>query len=373
MILFFLPWLDRSPVKSIRYRPDWHKNVYAVFVVFFLVLGYLGSQPPSTAGNYVSQIGTLVYFGFFLLMPWWSRSARSSRCPTASSSTPTDRQTERPLMKKLLLCVVLALSFCACLRRTKAARLGPVPRRQDDRPGRAAERRQLFANYCLNCHSASYMRYNRLHDIGLTDDEIKKNLLFATDKVGDTMKTTLDPKQAKDWFGAAPPDLSVIARSRAEVGKGSGADYLYTLWRTFYRDDTRPTGWNNLAFPNIAMPHALWQLQGERRAVRRGRRSERRQQAEHGFDGFEQITPGTLERSEYDEEVGDLVAYLQWMGEPAQNARAARRRRADLPSAFCADHLAPERGVLEGRPLAPFAAALTARPTGQPVDCFFPP
>jgi ubiquinol-cytochrome c reductase cytochrome b subunit len=73
LILFVLPWLDSSPVKSIRYRPDWHKYVYAVFVVFFLALGYLGSQPPSTAGNYVSQVGTLVYFGFFLLMPWWSR------------------------------------------------------------------------------------------------------------------------------------------------------------------------------------------------------------------------------------------------------------------------------------------------------------
>ena len=125
---------------------------------------------------------------------------------------------------------------------------------------------RIFANYCLGCHSATYMRYNRLHDIGLSDDQIKKNLLFATDKVGDTMKSTLDPRQAKDWFGTAPPDLSVIARSRAEIGKGSGADYLYTLWRTYYRDDAKPTGWNNLAFPDIAMPHALWQLQGERRA-----------------------------------------------------------------------------------------------------------
>ena len=116
---------------------------------------------------------------------------------------------------------------------------------------------KTFVNYCLSCHSASYMRYNRMHDIGLTDDEIKNNLLFAADKVGDTMKVAMDPKDAKDWFGTTPPDLSVIARSRAEAGKGGGADYLYTLWRTFYRDDTRPTGWNNLVYPNIAMPHVL--------------------------------------------------------------------------------------------------------------------
>ena len=181
---------------------------------------------------------------------------------------------------------------------------------------------RIFTNYCLGCHSASYMRFNRLHDIGLTDDQIKKNLLFATDKVGDTMRSTLDPRQAKDWFGAAPPDLSVIARSRAEVGKGSGADYLYTLWRTFYRDDSRPTGWNNIAFPDIAMPHALWQLQGERRAkfveVKDPHEEGR---SEHRFAGFEQITRGTLTDQEYDDAVGDLVAYLQWMGEPAQGTR----------------------------------------------------
>jgi len=181
---------------------------------------------------------------------------------------------------------------------------------------------RIFVNYCLNCHSAQYMRYNRLHDIGLTDDQIKKNLLFATEKVGDTMKTTLDPKQAKDWFGAAPPDLSVIARSRAEVGKGSGADYLYTLWRTFYRGDARPTGWNNLAFPDIAMPHALWQLQGERRAKFVDVKNPHEEgKTEHRFAGFEQITRGTLTDQQYDEAVGDLVAYLQWMGEPAQGTR----------------------------------------------------
>ncbi len=181
---------------------------------------------------------------------------------------------------------------------------------------------RIFVNYCLSCHSASYMRYNRLHDIGLGDDDIKKNLLFATDKVGETMKTTLDPKQAKDWFGTTPPDLSLVARSRAEVGKGSGADYLYTLWRTFYRDETKPTGWNNLAFPDIAMPHALWQLQGERRAkFIEAKDPHEEGKTVHRFAGFEQITPGTLSDLQYDEAVGDLVAYLQWMGEPAQGTR----------------------------------------------------
>jgi ubiquinol-cytochrome c reductase cytochrome c1 subunit len=181
---------------------------------------------------------------------------------------------------------------------------------------------RVFANYCLGCHSASYMRFNRMHDIGLTDDEIKKNLLFVGEKVGDTMKTPLDQKDAKDWFGAAPPDLSVISRSRAEPGKGSGSDYLYTLWRTYYRDDARPTGWNNLAFPEVAMPHALWQLQGERRAVFVTEKDPHEAgRTTHRFAGFEQVSPGKLSEREYDETVADLVAYLQWMSEPAQGKR----------------------------------------------------
>jgi len=103
---------------------------------------------------------------------------------------------------------------------------------------------KLFVNYCLNCHSAAFMRYNRLQDIGITEQQIKDNLLFTTDKVGETMKANIDARQAKDWFGTTPPDLTLVARSRAGHG-GTGADYLYTYLRTYYRDETKATGWNN--------------------------------------------------------------------------------------------------------------------------------
>lgn len=177
---------------------------------------------------------------------------------------------------------------------------------------------KLFVNYCLNCHSAAYMRYNRLGDIGFTKEQIKDNLLFTTDKVGETMKAAINPLEAKEWFGANPPDLTVIARSRAGHG-GTGADYLYTFLRTFYPDDSKATGWDNLAFPSVGMPHALWELQGKREPV-----FETRQ--EHGhevkvFKGWKQVVPGTMTPAAYDRAVGDLVNYLQWMGEPAQNAR----------------------------------------------------
>ena len=178
---------------------------------------------------------------------------------------------------------------------------------------------KLFVNYCLNCHSAAYLRFNRLNDIGLTNEQIKANLLFASDKVGDPMKTTLDAKQAKTWFGATPPDLSVIARSRSAAGQGSGADYLYTYLRNYYRDDSRPTGWNNLAFPNVGMPHVLWELQGERRPLFE-------KKSEHGHEvevltGWQVIKPGALDARAYDDAVADLVAFLQWASEPGQKAR----------------------------------------------------
>jgi ubiquinol-cytochrome c reductase cytochrome c1 subunit len=143
---------------------------------------------------------------------------------------------------------------------------------------------RTFVNYCLNCHSAQYMRYNRLTDIGLTEAQIRDNLVLAGDKVGDTMKVAMTPKDGKAWFGVPPPDLSVISRSR-------GADWLYTYLRTFYRDDKTPSGWNNRVFENAAMPHVLWKVQAEQSPV------------------------------QYDRTVRDLVNFLAYVGEPVEQAR----------------------------------------------------
>lgn len=177
---------------------------------------------------------------------------------------------------------------------------------------------KIFVNYCLNCHGASYMRYNRLHDIGLSDQQIKDNLLFTADKVGELMKVAIRPSEAKEWFGAAPPDLSIIARSRSSEF-GSGADWLYTYLRTFYRDDQRPTGWNNLVFENVGMPHVLWQLQGEQIAHVEKVKDEHGNEVVH--KSLELVKPGALSKIEYDAAVADLVSFLVYMGEPAAETR----------------------------------------------------
>jgi len=216
-------------------------------------------------------------------------------------------------MKKIILSLLLSVGLVASVQASSEGGIAwdKAPNKVNDLPA-LQNGAKLFVNYCLSCHSAAFMRYNRLKDIGLTDQQIKDNLLFTTDKVGETMKANIDPRQAKEWFGANPPDLTVIARSRAGHN-GTGADYLYTYMRTFYRDDTKATGWNNLAFPSVGMPHVLWELQGERRAVF--------DEKTHEFKGWEQIKPGSMTAEQYDQAVGDLVAYLQWMGEPAQNTR----------------------------------------------------
>src|SRR6185295_10874068 len=115
---------------------------------------------------------------------------------------------------------------------------------------------RTYMNYCLGCHGMQFMRYDGLKHLGLSEAQIRDNLMFTAEKIGEPMKIAFPPKEAKAWFGAAPPDLSVVARSR-------GADWLYTFLRGFYRDDTRPTGWNNTVYDKVAMPHILWQLQGQ--------------------------------------------------------------------------------------------------------------
>jgi len=246
-------------------------------------------------------------------------------------------------MKKLITAVLLLAPAMALA--SASLKLERAPVNTSDIPSlqRGAK---VFVNYCLSCHSAAYMRYNRLTDLGLSEQQIKDNLMLAADKVGETMQVAMRTKDAAQWFGAPPPDLTVIARSR-------GADWLYAYLRSFYPDASRPLGWNNIVFPNVGMPHVLYGLQGVRpltvvevteiRDEKSGATiGYQRQTSVHDLSGtrsnkLEKLVGdnhhssveyrwgdpvgGQLNIQQFDELVGDLVNYLVYMGEPAGDAR----------------------------------------------------
>lgn len=165
---------------------------------------------------------------------------------------------------------------------------------------------RLFVNYCVSCHSASHMRYSRLaKDLGLSEKEVAENLMFATDKIGDTMRVAMRPDDGEAWLGIRPPDLSTIARSR-------GPDWLYTFLNAFYEDPSRATGVNNLLIKDTAMPHALWELQGTQ---------QRKADGSTGLAQLALIAPGKLSEADYRRAVTDLVNFLAYVGEPIKLVR----------------------------------------------------
>lgn len=185
---------------------------------------------------------------------------------------------------------------------------------------------KLFMNYCLACHSAQYSRYERVaEDLDIPLYQLKDNLMFTTEKPGDLMETTMPAEDAKEWFGVAPPDLSLVSRVRKP-------DWIYTYLRAFYQDESTPSGWNNSLFANVAMPHAMYELQGVQRLVKSG-------VDVHGGDGhgegiqlaegqklvgdaiFELQHPGKMSPAEFDKAIADLTAFLAYLGEPAQLKR----------------------------------------------------
>lgn len=169
---------------------------------------------------------------------------------------------------------------------------------------------RIFVNYCLSCHSAEFMRYNRMaEDLDIPKEVVEENMMFAADRIGGLMKTTMPPEDAKKWFGKAPPDLSLIARSR-------GPEWLYTYMRSFYLDESSPSGWNNTLFEKVAMPHVLYSLQGARNAV-----FKKDENGVEVFDHYEMVKPGTMLEEEYDEAVRDLTNFLVYVGEPAKMVR----------------------------------------------------
>jgi len=209
-------------------------------------------------------------------------------------------------------------------------RLAPAPVNRLDEESLQRGARN-FVNYCLSCHTAKYMRYNRLTDLGLTPQQIESNLMFATDKIGDTMTVAMTRADGTAWFGAAPPDLSVESRIR-------GRDWIYNYLLGFHRDGKSASGWNNIVFPNVGMPHVLWQLSGINKLVETEYEDHEKATAAaiavKGLSALEPLpggkyavlqvaadVPGSMSRVQYETFVADLVNYMDYMAEPVRNKR----------------------------------------------------
>lgn len=213
-------------------------------------------------------------------------------------------------MKKMIFAMMLAVLPMAATAAGGGVHLDKAPIDLTDKASLQRGAR-LFTNYCLSCHSAQYMRYQRVaDDLGLTAEQVENNLMFGgpDQQIGDTMQVIMPVEQSEKWLGVAPPDLSVVARAR-------GTDWLYTYLRSFYLDDSRPFGVNNTVFPDVGMPHVLWELEGLKKPVYKtveGSDGEDKKV----IDGFEYVTEGEMSPAEFDQAMADLTAFMEYMGEP---------------------------------------------------------
>ncbi len=322
-IPFLLPWLDRSPVRSWRYRGNVTRVMLVLFVSSFIILGVLGVKAPTDARTLLAQICTVIYFGFFLLMPFWTAMEKTREEP--------DRITMDGglgFWKSLgVFALMMALAFIPLkvVGAESAYKCGSMP--CDEFSANPADKAslqngaKLYMNYCMGCHSTKYQRYNRVAaDLGIPDDLMEANLMFdPSQRVGSLMDNAMDDKQAKVWFGATPPDLTLVSRARQP-------EWLYTYLRTFYKDDSRPYGVNNKVFKDVGMPHVLLELQGMQecamgpvKAANGGIKSDPltgEPILEEPCGQLKLTSEGSMSPEEFDQAMYDLVNFMAYSAEP---------------------------------------------------------
>ncbi len=325
---FVLPWLDRSPVKSWRYRGNITKVMLVTFVASFLILGVLGVWSPTDARTTLARICSVIYFAFFLLMPFWTSLDRTKPVP--------DRVTTDGgigfwgSIAGLLLILALTVVPLKAVAAESAYDCGSIPCAPfvADPQDKASLQHgaKMYMNYCMGCHSLQYSRYNRVAaDLGIPEDLFEANLKFDPDvKMGAFMGNAMDKGEAKKWFGAAPPDLTLVSRARQP-------EWLYTYLLSFYKDDSRPYGVNNKVFKDVGMPHALLELQGMQECapgpVKAHNGGVKRDPLtgedilEDPCGKFEITFAGEMTPEEYDSAVYDLVNFLAYVAEPMKTDR----------------------------------------------------
>jgi ubiquinol-cytochrome c reductase cytochrome b subunit len=383
-ILFVLPWLDRSKVKSLRYRGHIPRVMLMVFASMFVILGYLGVKSPDEGRTLLSQIATTFYFAYFVTMPVWTTTSAEKAKSIASwivcglfalifaamgityfkSEVPAlilaisfllaavfavlpllaarDKDGVEPtrtqahglpgmvVLGGLALFLVVALVPISAVASEGAFDCGSIPcdKMEPNLEDKESLQRgaKYFVNYCMGCHSAKYSRYERVaDDLGIPHEVIRGNLLFTEQRIGELMEISMKPDHAKAWFGTVPPDLTLVARARSP-------EWLYTYLRNFYKDESRSLGVNNRVFPNVGMPHVFLDLQGlsecgvgpkldHHGKPMRNELGEPVMDDQHCSALKEGAIKGSMTPKEFDKAIYDLVNFLEYVAEPMAEKR----------------------------------------------------
>ncbi|MCB1706782.1 MAG: ubiquinol-cytochrome c reductase, partial [Halioglobus sp.] len=327
-IPFILPWLDRSRVKSWRYRGNITKVMLVAFVASFLILGVLGVWAPTESRTLLARICSVIYFAFFLLMPIWTSLDKTK--PVPERVTTDGGIGFWGSMAGLLLILALTVLPLKAVAAEAGYDCGSIPCAEfvADPQDQASLQHgaKMYMNYCMGCHSLQYSRYNRVaEDLGIPEDLFEANLKFDPDvKMGALMHNAMDKANAKKWFGAAPPDLTLVSRARQP-------EWLYTYLLSFYKDDSRPYGVNNKVFKDVGMPHVMLELQGMQECapgpVKAHNGGVKRDPLtgedilEDPCGNFEITFAGEMTPEEYDSAVYDLVNFLAYVAEPMKTDR----------------------------------------------------
>ncbi|HAD70695.1 MAG TPA: ubiquinol-cytochrome C reductase [Gammaproteobacteria bacterium] len=310
-ILFTLPWLDKSSVRSMRYKGWYSRIALLVFVVSFIILGVLGTQAVSEAKTLLAQITTAIYFLYFILMPFYTRAEKVAEPP----GRVTGRWISIPQFfgSILLLIVLVMLPLMLVAANAEAASAGNLNLKhvETDFGDKNSLQRgfKYYMSYCISCHALGYARYERTaDDLDIPHDLVLENLVFDDSLIGDLMENAISEEDAQNWFGAAPPDLTLAGRVHT-------ADWLYTYLKSFYNDPVRPLGANNKIFPNVGMPNVLHELQGNVSCYDHGTGDPAQCELQH-VEGT-----GLMSEEEFDTAIADLVNFLYYIGEPIRDQR----------------------------------------------------
>jgi ubiquinol-cytochrome c reductase cytochrome b subunit len=326
-ILFVLPWLDRSPVRSIRYKGIVSRAAILMLPAVFIILGYLGVKAPTPERTFLAQICTVLYFSYFIGIYFWTRMETTKPEPeriTMDGGIGFWRTIAAVLVVALLVVLPLKAVGSESSKACGAIDCDPF-KAQLTNNASLQNGAKLAVNFCMGCHSFKYSRWERVAtDIGIPHQLMLDNMIFTGQKIGGLMDIAMPADKAKEWFGATPPDLTLVARSRSP-------EWVYTYLKNFYADPTRPLGVNNKVFKDVGMPHALLDLQGLPEcapgpvlSANGGIKRDLMTGADILDDpcGTFQINQlGTLSVEEYDSAVYDLVNFLTYISEPMAEQR----------------------------------------------------